>query len=54
MDTSGMIKCPVCGKWFIVPVATIYRLNIKGKRVIFCSYTCYRKEQIKIDAKRKK
>jgi len=54
MDTAGMVKCPVCGKWFIMPVSTIYKLNIKGKRVNFCSYTCYRKEQIKQENKKKK
>ena len=37
--------CPVCGKEFILPIENIYKLTIKGVRVDFCSYTCFRVEE---------
>ena len=40
-------KCPVCGKSFILPPENIYKLTVKGKLQHYCSYTCYRKIQVK-------
>lgn len=34
--------CPVCGKRFLLPPENTYKLTVKGKRVDYCSYSCYR------------
>lgn len=42
--------CPVCGKEFIRPPETVYRLVVKGKTNYYCSYTCFRTVQRKLEA----
>lgn len=46
-NTTGvrLSICPVCGKTFVVPCNTIYRLDTPKGRHFYCSYTCYRKVQ---------
>ena len=39
------IKCPICGKNFIIPPENIYKFTVNGKLQHYCSYTCYRKVQ---------
>lgn len=39
------IKCPVCGKLFIVAVKNIYKIRTEDGTEDYCSYTCYRKKQ---------
>lgn len=41
--------CPVCGKEFIVPPFNVYKLHIKGIMHHYCSYTCFRKIQKKLE-----
>lgn len=42
-------ECALCGKVFIRPPETIYKLvikeNNKPRKVYFCSYNCYRVAQ---------
>lgn len=52
-DTDG-VKCPICGKYFIKPVENVYKLNIKGKTKHYCSYTCFRVDQKKLERGKKK
>lgn len=33
--------CPHCGKEFIRNSQSIYKLNKNGKRIYYCSYTCW-------------
>lgn len=46
MDSYGADRervCPVCKKKFLLPLdRNVYRLIVKGKKVDYCSYTCYR------------
>ena len=44
-------ECPVCGRAFIVPPETVYRLFIDGKWVDYCRYSCFRSIQITIKPK---
>ena len=36
-------ECHICGKTFIKPQATLYKLKVAGKTVYCCSYTCHNK-----------
>lgn len=38
-------KCPVCGKNFVVPPNTVYKIKIRSITKTYCSYTCFRKVQ---------
>lgn len=42
--------CPVCGKRFLLPLEyNVYRLTVKGKLENYCSYTCYRTVQKRLE-----
>lgn len=47
------VKCPVCGKVFILPPENVYKIIKRQKRYDFCSYTCFRVAQ-KADERSKK
>lgn len=38
-----MRKCACCDKEFIPGKEHLYRLILQGKKLWFCSYTCWRK-----------
>ena len=46
-------KCPVCGKEFIMPPENVYKLVVKGKVVHYCSYTCFRVIQKRLESRKK-
>lgn len=46
-------KCPVCKKLFVKPPETVYKLTVNGRKKVYCSYTCFRVDQKKIEAGRK-
>ena len=48
------VICPICKKEFILPPETVYRLSIKGKVYHYCSYTCFRVDQKKLERSKKK
>lgn len=46
------VKCPVCGKLFIIPPANRYKLTIKKQVYHYCSYHCFREVQKKLEGKK--
>jgi hypothetical protein len=47
-------KCPICGKNFVIPPNTVYRIKIGNSIKTYCSYTCFRVEQKRQESKRQK
>ena len=47
-------KCPICDKMYILPTENLYRLTVNGKRIDYCSYTCWIKAQEKYGIKRRR
>ena len=41
--------CPICKKLFIIPVENTYKLKVKDKLRHYCSYTCFRVDQKKLE-----
>ena len=57
MQTPKMFEdmlCDVCKKSFIPAAAHMYKLSVKGRVQIYCSYTCYRKVQKELENKKGK
>lgn len=54
MNDMGEHRCPVCGKLFYVPDFSewAYRMSVNGHLKLFCSWTCYRKQEKERDEKR--
>jgi YHS domain-containing protein len=50
---AGSKECPICGKTFYPAPEHLYKLVIKGKTYHYCSYTCYRVDQKKLERKTK-
>ena len=48
------VLCDVCKKSFIPAAAHMYKLSVKNKIQIYCSYTCYRKVQKELESKKGK
>ena len=42
-DLVRLANCPVCGKRFVIPASSIYKLDTKSGRRYYCGYNCYRK-----------
>lgn len=47
-------ECPVCGKAFTYTAEHVWKVSIKNKQEMLCSYTCMRKAQTQKAAMRKK
>lgn len=47
-------KCPICGKEFIVPPYTVYKLRIGKHNFTYCSYSCFRTAEKREENKPKK
>lgn len=46
--------CPVCKKKFLMPLDhNVYKLVVRGKLENYCSYTCYRTVQKKLERGKK-
>ena len=45
-DKTGPFKfttCAICGKQYIKPPGSIYKVNFEGKTYQCCTYSCYMK-----------
>ena len=44
---NGQVKyCSACKRRFIQSHQNIYKLDVKGKKLKFCSYGCFRRIQV--------
>ena len=50
-DLVRLAKCPECGKTFVIPPQSVYKLDTKEGRRYYCSYTCHQKVKKSLETK---